>query len=246
MYQRIFIRHLTTDKNTDRYNDSPLLQKEVQSRKNVRIQVNEEGHEEGKLLRDSFAVFLESRGVRGAVSLYHSDLERTRTTMGYILQSLDARPELFQPITVNGDDLIRDIDHGKANDMPYEEARERFPGYAIDIDTRGYLDARPPGGESHRDAMKRLIRFLRETESVRSHMVVITHMSTLVLFRAILESLPDDAVLGMLSGDHPPNSSVTRYEYDPETTLYRLAEFNVLPWAAEPERDPVHIEKRGG
>lgn len=233
MYQRIFIRHLTTDKNVAGYDASAELQRRVRSRRNALLPVNEEGHREGRLLRESFASYLLSRGISGPVVFVHSDLERTRTTASCLLESVGRHMDRFDICLTKGSRRVRDIDHGRANDLPYAVVRERFPDYARDIDSRGYLDARPPGGESHRDALPRIRRFLKSLESYRCHVVVVTHLSTLVLIRSVLERLPDEAVLDMLSRSYPPNASITRYEYDEAKRNHALLEEGVMPWSRE-------------
>ena len=84
---------------------------------------------------------------------YVSDLKRAQDTMTVALQALG---QTDMPITMKG--ALRERDYGDLSGLNKDEARTKFGEEQVHIWRRSY-DTRPPGGESLRDTVARVVPY---------------------------------------------------------------------------------------
>ncbi len=82
-----------------------------------------------------------------------SDLKRAQATMTTALTALD---QLDLPTTTNG--ALRERDYGDLSGLNKDEARAKWGEEQVHVWRRSY-DTRPPGGESLRDTVARVVPF---------------------------------------------------------------------------------------
>lgn len=162
--------------------------------------------------------------------LYHSGYARTIQTADGLLAAYSEAER--RNIEVRHHLFLRERDSGYAYDMTQAEAEAAFPWLQAYWKTHGGFFARPPGGESLADVVKRVYAFLNMLFRDRSgkKVFVVMHGGTLRCFRYILERWTYDQALAWPSGENPHNCGLTYYEFDPEKGRLVLREYNTVCW----------------
>jgi broad specificity phosphatase PhoE len=144
------------------------------------------------------------------------------------------------PVDVIEDDRLREIDfgvldgltkHGIAHFQPAEkERRARL----------GKYHHRPPGGENYPDVALRLHSFLGTLtrEAIGQSVLVVCHSVVVLVFRKLLERLPEKRLLAIESDKEQEiqNCSVTHYAFEPNSGEHGklvLRDFNRIYYPTE-------------
>ncbi|MGY1856502.1 histidine phosphatase family protein [Modestobacter sp. SYSU DS0290] len=132
-------------------------------------------------------------------------------------------------LPVRLDERLRERDFGAFDGMTGTGIREQFPDEAARRAHLGKFWYRPPGGESWADVALR-IRSLLATEALRhdgERLACFSHQAVIMVFRYVLEELPEPDLLEIDRRERVANTSVTRYRRDDAGDL-RLIEFNAV------------------
>jgi len=107
------------------------------------------------------------------------------------------------------EDVLKEIDNGKADGLTWEESKKRFPHLLKRIILED-LNSAFPGGESYDDVMARLKPFVEKLkrEFGQKTVAIIGHGGVNRMFLRILFSLPDEKIIRIST----PNDVV--YEID--------------------------------
>ena len=182
--------------------------------------------EEGRRQAEATGSALRERfGVPGC--LYHSGFRRTVETMTGILTAYDAAER--ERIDIRENTFVRERDTGYTYNMTAGEAEIAFPWLQEYWRTHGNFYARPPGGESFADVVRRVYLFLdmlfRDSEG--KTVFVVTHGGTKRCFRYLLERWSHEDVETAQGAE---NCGVTVYRYSEEAKRLLLEEANSVYW----------------
>ncbi len=159
--------------------------------------------------------------------MYHSGFRRTVETATGILSAYDA-PERAR-IRIQENTFVRERDSGYTYNMTTEEAERAFPWLPDYWRTHGSFYARPPGGESFADVVRRVYLFLdmlfRDCEA--RTVFVVTHAGTKRCFRYLLERWSHEE---MEASQGTENCGVTVYGYSEAARRLVLEEASSVYW----------------
>jgi broad specificity phosphatase PhoE len=159
--------------------------------------------------------------------VYHSGFQRTVETTAGILSVYG--PAEREHIRITENTFVRERDSGYTYNMTTEEATRAFPWLADYWRTHGGFFARPPGGESFADVVRRVYLFLdmlfRDCEA--RTVFVVTHGGTKRCFRYLLERWSHEQ---MEASQGAENCAVTVYGYSEEEKRLMLEEANAVYW----------------
>jgi len=122
-----------------------------------------------------------------------SPYHRTQETAKKVLSGFEHETKMFS------DNRLREKEFGRLAGMDSKTVKERFP---VEFDARerdGKYWYRFPGGENYPDVEMRIQSFLEYLSSdfAGRSVVVVTHQVPYKMFRAMLQHLNEDQVLGM-------------------------------------------------
>lgn len=140
-----------------------------------------------------------------------SPYRRAAATAGCAL----ARSRLDLPL--RHDERLRERDLGMLDGLTGQGIRERYPEEAERRSRLGKLYYRPPSGESWSDVALRvrsMVDSLR-AEHAGERLLVVTHQAVIMLFRYVLERLPEDELLAIDRRVQVANAAVTHYAVTP-------------------------------
>ncbi len=140
------------------------------------VPLNEEGLRQAQHLAESLRSYNPRR-------VFTSDLLRSRQT-GEILSQ-----HLGLPLTI--DHRIREVHRGELDGFLVDLARLEYPEF-FEAWERTPYDARPPGGESARDAEERVRAFLRDWWPCLDHAVIVGHRLLNMVFLQLLSGPVED------------------------------------------------------
>jgi broad specificity phosphatase PhoE len=111
------------------------------------------------------------------------------------------------------DERLRERDLGVFDGVTLAGMVANFPAEAERRARLGKFYYRPPGGESWADVVLRVRSFLNDLRSscADERPWLVTHLATILAFRAALEGLSEDQVLLIDNAAPPANGSLTQY-----------------------------------
>ncbi len=140
------------------------------------VPLNEEGIRQAEALATALKPLQPRR-------VFVSDLSRSRQTGEIVSQMLGL------PLTI--DHRLREVHRGELDGFLVDLARLEYPDFFETWERRPY-DARPPGGESARDAEARVRAFLRDWWPCLNRAVIVGHRLLNMVFLHLLAEPVDD------------------------------------------------------
>ncbi len=134
------------------------------------VPLNAEGFRQAQALAETLRPLRPRR-------VFVSDLQRSRQTGEVVSQILGL------PLVI--DHRLREVHRGELDGYLVDIARVQFPEFFQEWERRPY-DARPPGGESARDAEGRVRQFLQDWWPCLDHAVIIGHRLLNLVFHHLL------------------------------------------------------------
>ena len=126
-------------------------------------------------------------------AIFVSPLGRARETVSFL------RP-FYPKAEYSVESALKELDKGETDGTTFEERRKKYPE---EFDRIPYidLDKRFPGGESHRDVVRRLIPFVDRLKNKYSGktVAVFAHDAVNRMLLGILLSLPDEELVNVIA-----------------------------------------------
>jgi broad specificity phosphatase PhoE len=151
-------------------------------------------------------------------------------------------------LPIHRDERLRERDLGAFDGFTGVGIRERFPDEAARRQRLGKFYYRPPGGESWADVALRTRNVLDmfERRYGDERVLVVSHQAVIMVFRYVLEELPERELLEIDRREQIANCAVTSYEAGPDghLELRRWGDVTHLsafdePVTKEPDADTV-------
>ena len=158
---------------------------------------------------------------------YHSGYRRTQETVNGILKAYTSKER--ESMQIRRDTELRERDPGYAYDMTTEEAEKNFPWLQKHWDTFGPIMARPPGGESLADVVRRTRAFyetILRTRRKGDNVLIVCHGGVIRSFRWLFELAQHKGSYEWVDEISPKNCSVTSYEYDTKKSKLLCSYYN--------------------
>jgi len=152
--------------------------------------VNSALTEQGKAQAKAIAEYLKAKQID---AIFVSPLGRAKETVAYLTP-------FFPKAVYSVENALKELDKGEVDGTTFDERREKYPE---EFDRIPYidLDKRFPGGESHRDVIKRLTPFVERLKKQYSGktVAIFGHDAVNRMLLGILLSLPDEELVQVVA-----------------------------------------------
>lgn len=162
--------------------------------------------------------------------VYDSGYMRTMRTLDGVLSAYS--DDAVQQMVRQSSELVRERESGYTYNMLQEEVAAAFPWLQTYWSTHGPVFARPPGGESIADVIKRVRLFydILCSEAAGKRVLVSMHGRVLAAFRFILEGWSYAKLEAFLQSRDPKNCGVTIYRPTVSGEGLELEVYNRCYW----------------
>ncbi len=149
------------------------------------------------------------------------------------------------PVKVQLDERLRDRELGILDRLTRLGVEKRYPEEAERREWLGKMYYRPPGGESWADVALRLRSVLDELNNLGSghRVMLVCHDALIMLFRYVLEGMPEKELLDLAASTSVLNASITRFVRPAGEGPWTLESFNVADHLTE---HGVTVTEHGG
>lgn len=147
--------------------------------------------------------------------------------------------ECSNGVTLKRDERLRERELGLLDGLTSTGIRKRLPDEVERREWLGKFYYRPPVGESWADVALRVRSLLATLQATYAgqRVLVVTHQAVIMVFRYVLEELPEQELLEIDRSGQLANCSITRYEAaggDEEMSLIVFNDVSHLELEAEP------------
>jgi 2,3-bisphosphoglycerate-dependent phosphoglycerate mutase len=130
-------------------------------------------------------------------------------------------------LPIHRDERLRERDLGSFDGLTGVGIRDRFPDEAARRQQLGKFYYRPPGGESWADVALRTrsVLDMLERRDAGARVLAVSHQAVIMVFRYVLEEIPERELLELDRREEIANCAVTLYAARPDGRL-ELRRFN--------------------